>query len=141
MSFMMLGSFDSSILSVPIVEAAPLFDFSSTTSVENYILSQATTTQKRADYIAKNESGFVYNQRGDLNIVCQNKDSPDYGLPVTARGIWQITRCYHWEVTDAEADDPIWATNWALPLIENKSSCVKEWTECADYFNVVHTAP
>ena len=48
---------------------------------------------------------------GDMKIICKRT-----GAPVRARGIAQITECYHPEVTDAEAYDPAWALEWAASM-------------------------
>ena len=107
-------------------------DYTSTSTVRAYIESQ--TDLPRAVFIARGESHFVWNERGDMDIICWNKRSPFYGKPVAARGVWQITRCYHPEVTDAQADDVEWSTAWALPRIADKKKCIKEWTQCRLYY-------
>lgn len=129
LSFLLLASTTPATLTAHI-----LHDFTSTTTVKEYILSQATTTPKRALYIAENESHFDASARGDLHILCQNKNSPYYGKPVTARGVFQITRCYFPEVTDTQADDVAWATAWALPKIADPETCKMLWTTCRNYF-------
>lgn len=119
---------------VPTAFAESLYDFTSTTTVRDYVVAQASTTPDLAEFVAGNESGFVYNQRGDLNLTCLNTDSPYYGRKVYARGVWQITRCYHPEISDAQADDVIWSTIWAVSRLKNKKLCMQEWTQCRLYY-------
>lgn len=113
-------------------DVAP-YDFTSTTSTRAYI-EHATTTPDRALYIAEHESDFVRNARGDKDITCNNSKSVYYGKPVYARGVWQITRCWHPEVSDEQADDVEWSTAWALPLVANPKTCRAEWTTCRAFF-------
>lgn len=120
-------TFNPSALTVDLSTVNDKPDFTSTTTVRNYIAS--STPLKRAIVIAQRESGFIYNQRGDMDITCW-RAGPYYGEPVAARGIWQITRCYHPEITDEQADDPEWSTQWALPRIKDPVTCRNEWTTC-----------
>ena len=112
----------------------PTYDFTSTSSVRAYIESQATTTPIRALYIAENESHFKSDARGDLHITCKNKNSPQYGKPVTSRGVFQVSRCWFPEITDEQADDVVFITEWALPRIADRETCKMLWTTCREYF-------
>lgn len=78
--------------------------------------------------IAQDESGFNTNVRdGDMQRKCPSGKYK--GKPVRARGIYQITQCYHPEITDAQAYDPVFATRWAIQkLIDGK--CKQEFSTC-----------
>jgi hypothetical protein len=65
---------------------------------------------------------------GDMNIYRNGK-------PVRARGIWQITQAYHPEISDSEAFDPIWSTEYVMPILKNKKLCEQEFTTCRIYYN------
>lgn len=119
----------SAVLS-PHLAQASTYDFTSTTTVREYILLQVESATSTAMKIAEKESGYTWNARGDMDILCANKRSPFYGKPIEARGVFQITKCYHPEITDEQADDVIWATAWALPLIADRKTCRQEWTTC-----------
>lgn len=123
-------STNPSVLTVPIKTP---YDFTSTTSVRQYLLDQGASD--RALYIAAWESEFEFDARGDMDILCKNKNSPFYGEPIAARGVFQITRCYHPEVSDKQADDVVWSAAWALPRIEDKATCLREWTTCGWWYH------
>lgn len=125
--------FDPTHLTVPIAYAEPEYDFTSTTTVRAYIAS--STPLKRALLVADGESGFVYNQRGDMHITCW-KAGPNYGKPVVARGVWQITRCFFEGITDEQADSVEWSTAWALPRLKDKQLCIQTWTVCKELFSI-----
>lgn len=72
--------------------------------------------------IANCESGFNTYVVGDGHLICKRT-----GLPIRSRGIWQINDCAHPEVSDAQAFDPIWSTNWAKKKEWNKQN---EWKRC-----------
>lgn len=126
---------DPSVLTVPIVHAAELD--TSTTTVAEYVAQEARDAGvplARALYVARVESkGFDAFATGDMDITCPR--GPNKGKPVRARGLWQITECYHPEVTDAEAYSFIWSTQWALPRLKNPATCRQEWTACRAYLN------
>lgn len=87
-----------------------------------------------ASFIASNESGYDPKARGDLSIICHNKNSPYDGQATYARGIWQITRCWHPEVTDEQADSVEWSTAWAMERLPDKKMCKQEWTTCRAFY-------
>lgn len=125
---LLLSAQDPSILTIPSA------DFTATSTVAHYIKTEAGPWwQERALFIAEHESQFVFNQRGDMQLTCLNVKSPYYGQPVEARGIWQITKCYHPEVTDAQADDVVWSTAWAMTRLTSDKLCAQEWTQCRLY--------
>ncbi len=57
------------------------------------------------------------------------------GKFVNARGCWQITKLYHPEITDAQADDLIFSTEWSLNVIKNKALCLHEFSTCRDFYS------
>lgn len=89
-----------------------------------------------AHYIAKNESSYNPNAIGDLYITCKATSSPHYGEAVYARGVYQITRCYHYNLTDAEAFDAETNIEYAMKLIaKGEERCKQEFTTCRNYYN------
>ncbi len=123
---------DYSQLTVPI-EVAPTYDFTSTTSVAIFIESQSRLNfvpVKRALAVSGGESHFIASSTGDMNIIC-----PRTGKPVRARGIWQITECYHPEVSDEQAYDVASSTAWAMDRLGDDETCKQEWTQCRLYLS------
>jgi hypothetical protein len=107
--------------------------------VRSYVLAEAKKAGvwvAKIDHIVSRESQYNANAKGDLDIICADKRSPHYGEPVYARGLWQITRCFHPDITDAQAFDPEWSTAWALGKIaSSKKLCLMLWTECRTWYN------
>lgn len=100
--------------------------------------SEKGVSQKLAHYVAKAESGYKPNKIGDRDIICKNKKSPWYGTEVYARGVFQITRCYHPEVTDEQAFDPEWNVAWGMSKIaEGEKTCKQEFSTCRRYYDPV----
>lgn len=101
--------------------------------VRSYVLAQASSTGvwvAKIDHMVENESHYNPKAIGDMQIICART-----GKPVRARGLWQITQCYHPEISDAQAFDPEWSTAWALNIIANsKKDCVSQWTQCAKWY-------
>jgi len=64
-----------------------------------------------------------------MDIIC-----PHTGELVEARGILQITKCYHPEVTDEQAYNPIFALEWGIPQMKDKEHCKNKWTTCRWYY-------
>jgi hypothetical protein len=54
---------------------------------------------------------------GDMDVTCVTTQKP-----VRARGLAQITECYHPEVSDAEAYDVDFALNWTAKEIANHTA-------------------
>lgn len=124
----------SPVLTVPIAEAAIVYDFNSTSTVADYVANQAIQFDvpvNRALYISKNESSFIATTTGDMELKC--RVGVNKGKPVRARGIFQITDCYHPEVTDQEAFSVEWSTRWAMERMRDDATCRKEWTTCRVY--------
>lgn len=75
-------------------------------------------------YIVENESKMNPSIRdGDMNLLCART-----GKPVRSRGIWQITECYHPEVPDSVAYDPVKSTDWSIQQL--KAGKCYEWSTC-----------
>lgn len=83
-----------------------------------------------AHYIVKNESGYNPKNIGDKYIICKRT-----GQAVYARGMMQITRCYHQNVTDAQAFDVNFNLNYGMKLASNKQTCISQFSTCRDYYN------
>ena len=66
-----------------------------------------------------------------MNIICKRT-----GLPVRARGLVQITECWYPDVTDEEAEDPVFALNMMISMIRDKEVCINQWTTCYNYYNM-----
>lgn len=102
--------------------------------VREYILAEAKEVGvhiAKIEFMVKNESKFDRHAKGDMNIICPNKNSPAYGKPVEARGPWQITRCWFPQISDVQAYDPVWSTDWALSIIsKSKKDCIQLWSTC-----------
>lgn len=119
----------------PSIETQQSTDLSTTSvrALVDRLITEYDAPRAQTHYIVDKESGYIYNEVGD-DFPCPAKNSPNYGKPVRAKGIMQITDCYHPEITDAQAFDPEWSLRWALPLIKDKKTCLKEWTTCRWWF-------
>lgn len=82
-------------------------------------------------YVAEGESSFEEDQVGDMNILCKRT-----GLPVRARGVWQITSCFHPEITDSQAFDAEWSTKWAMKVLKDEKLCKQEFTVCRNWYKL-----
>ena len=81
---------------------------------------------KLAIAIAENESQTNPNvPNGDMNIICKRT-----GKPVRARGLFQITECYHPEISDQWAFDSTFSIIWAVHQIADEKKCRKEFSTC-----------
>lgn len=63
-----------------------------------------------------------------MDLTCKRD-----GLPVRSRGLFQISRCYHPEISDAQAFDIASSTEWAMSQMQDLTKCYKEWTACKKY--------
>ena len=84
-----------------------------------------------AHYIVQNESRYIQNEVGDEDIIC-----PMTGRPVYARGLMQITRCYHPELSDSQAFDPDENLNYGMKLAATKKSCISQFSTCSKYYSI-----
>ncbi len=74
--------------------------------------------------IVSRESQWNEKAVGDMGISC-----PTTGKPVRARGLMQITECYHGEISDDEAFDAEFALNWGAKKLK-EGQCKKEFSTC-----------
>lgn len=88
-------------------------------------------SEARAVHVARAESRFVYDAKGDMDITCYNPGTPFHGEPVEARGTWQITKCYYPDVPDDVAYDPIASTDFVFAnrLLE-EGTCQEQFSTC-----------
>ena len=99
-------------------------DVPSVQEVKAYVRTEAVqrgVDPKLALWIVKHESSFNPRARGDGEA---------------SRGLWQISRIYHPEVTDAAAFDVRSSTEWSLGRI--RSGNVNEWSSyrnCRSLYN------
>lgn len=105
-----------------------------------YVLSEAKKKGvwvDKIDYMVSVESGYNVTARGDKHIICSY--GPNKGKSVNAKGAWQITDCGHPEITETQADDLIWATEWSLNIIAtSQKDCRIQWTTCAKWYELIH---
>lgn len=76
------------------------------------------------------ESSYRASAVGDMKLICPR--GVNGGLPVRARGLAQITQCYHPEVSDAQAFNPRFAIAWLAKQIAlghgcRESSVYRKW--------------
>jgi len=101
-------------------------------SSEDYITQEALkmgVDPRLALYVWTHEGQGNLTARGDLHLTCKRT-----GAPVNARGGWQITECYHPEVSDACADDLECSTKVAMPWLVEKKKCMQEFSTCRAYY-------
>lgn len=98
------------------------------------VLSYITETAKAngvdpelATYIATHESHLNPTAVGDMNITFK-------GQPVRSRGLFQISQAFHPDISDAQAFDPYWATEWSMQYLKDKNTCEHMWTTCGEYY-------
>lgn len=85
-----------------------------------------------AVWIASHESqlswrGDVFNPAlvGDDDKICPQ--GPNKGKKQRSRGLWQISDCYHPEVSDAVAFDIVSSTIWAMPQMKKNPNQWSTW--------------
>lgn len=101
----------------------------------DYYATKYGVSKDLAHYIAKNESNYRVEAVGDL-FPCRNTKSPNYGQDVYARGVYQITRCYHYNVSDEQAFNAEYNIEYAMKLIaQGKEVCKTQFTTCRNYYN------
>lgn len=83
-----------------------------------------------ARFVWEHEGNGNQFAEGDLNIICKRT-----GKPVRARGVWQITECYHPEVSDECAFNVECATKIVTPWLLNKRICLSQFSTCRSYYS------
>jgi len=97
----------------------------------DYYADKYGVDRELAHYIAKNESRYRANAIGDMNLICVRT-----GAPVRARGVYQITECYHPNVSDKEAFDADENIKYAIQIIaEGKTKCIQQFSTCRNYYS------
>ena len=101
--------------------------------IKHQIIYYATIKNVDIDlalFIANTESRFNSEALGDMHIKCWKN-----GKPVRARGLFQITECYHPTIADADAFDPQFSILWSIPKMADTKLCKQTWTACRLYYN------
>lgn len=101
--------------------------------VVNYAMTLAEehdVPYELVEYIVKHESNWYPYALGDLHINCKKT-----GKAVTARGLLQITSCYHPQVTNEQAFDPYWSLAWGVPQMADPTQCQRLWTTCKWWYS------
>jgi hypothetical protein len=80
--------------------------------------------ENKIAFIAKCESQMEPEVVGDGHLLCKRT-----GQPMRSRGIWQLNDCGHPEISDEQAFDPEWSTNWAIEIFK-KGREDHEWVIC-----------
>lgn len=102
--------------------------FSSPREIKSYVYSQAVekgVSIIQADWVVQHESQWNSNAIGD-DTICHAPKSINYGKETKSRGLWQISSCWHPEVSDKCAMDVICSTAWSLDWI--KKGHINEWS-------------
>lgn len=97
-------------------------------TLEEFIMAEARLNnldEEKVIFIARCESQMRYRALGDSNLICKSTKKP-----MRSRGIWQINECGHPEVSDEQAFDPAWSTDWAMEIFKNGNES-KEWKTCS----------
>lgn len=84
-----------------------------------------------AHYIVSKESTYNPKNLGDKNIICKRT-----GGPVNARGLMQITQCFHPNVTDEQAYDADFNLDYGMKLASKKETCIQQFSTCRDYYRI-----
>ncbi|MEW5907593.1 MAG: transglycosylase SLT domain-containing protein [Patescibacteria group bacterium] len=105
-------------------------------SLEEMIRQKARANnlnEEKIIFIAQCESQIEPEAIGDGNFICGKTNKPMH-----SRGIWQINECSHPEISDEQAFDPEWSTDWAIEIF-NKGDELKEWRRCTKkWYNLQH---
>lgn len=94
--------------------------------------------QELAHYIALHESEYDPTVTGDMHLTCPARTSPFYGQPVRARGVFQLTQCWYYHVSDEEAFDAETNIKIAMEVIaRGRETCITQFTTCRHYYRMV----
>lgn len=100
-----------------------------------YYADEFGVNQELAHYIAKNESNYNPTRVGDMDITCPSRQSPHYGKPVRARGVFQITQCWYYYVSDEEAFNAETNIKIAMEIIsKGEKTCRSQFSTCDKYY-------
>lgn len=96
--------------------------------IENYVNQEAViygVPIDRADWIGQHESQWNPKTIGDDQLICPvgiNKGKIEH-----SRGLWQISDCYHPEVSNAVAMNIVSSTLWAMPNLKKDPNMWSTW--------------
>lgn len=85
---------------------------------------QENISPEKLTLLAECESRFETDRIGDTDKICGAT-----GKPIRSRGLFQINDCAWPEVSDKQAEDFYWATDWAIDMI--KGGRVTAWWTCS----------
>lgn len=98
---------------------------------EDLIREQARANnldEEKIIFIARCESQIEPDALGDSHLICAKTRKP-----VRSRGVWQINNCAHPEISDEQAFDLEWSTDWAIEIFK-KGEETKEWRRCTSKY-------
>ena len=104
---------------------------------EDLIREQARANnldEEKIIFIARCESQIEPDALGDGHLVCSRTQER-----VRSRGVWQINNCAHPEISDEQAFDLEWSTDWAIEIFK-KGEETKEWRRCTSKYIKNHLA-
>lgn len=113
------------------VEAVAIESPATPETIEGMIRSKAHSNnldEEKIIFVARCESQIEPRSIGDGHLTCSRT-----GEQVSSRGIWQINNCAHPEISDEQAFDPMWSTDWAMEVFK-KGDEGKEWKRCTSRY-------
>lgn len=122
-----INAIDANENSPQIIEETPLEIKACPLSIEEFIRQMARENnidEEKAVFIAKCESSLRPKVVGDNHLTCKKTRKA-----MRSRGIWQINECGHPHISDQEAFDLKWSTNWAMDVFRQGREN-KEWIIC-----------
>ncbi len=84
--------------------------------------------EEKIIFIARCESQIEPEAIGDGHLVCSRTQKQ-----INSRGVLQINNCAHPEISDEQAFDLEWSTNWAIEIFK-KGEESKEWKRCTNKY-------
>lgn len=88
--------------------------------------------EEKIIFIARCESQIEPDALGDSHLICAKTQKS-----VRSRGVWQINNCAHPEISDEQAFDLEWSTDWAIEIFK-KGGETKEWRRCASRYIMLY---
>jgi hypothetical protein len=113
---------------VPTIVTFSTKDSISSSSIKDYLIDETKLFGLDTNvviWIVSKESQFDPNKQGDDNI-CNNINSINYKKRTVSRGLFQISSCYHPEISDACAYNIKCATQWSLQHMAD--GYINEWS-------------